>query len=520
MAKAFSYIRFSSKKQASGDSLRRQLDMARAFANKNGLELDESTYQDLGISGFDKSNLEKGALSAFLRAVKGGQIQAGTYLLIEQFDRLSRAELSTAVRLLLDLVSAGITVVTLVDDRVWDKAAVNDMPNLLMSVVLMSRAREESVAKSDRLSAIWNQKRKNAGHKIVTSECPKWLEISEDKTHFLVLEDKLESVKKVFALRLLGVGVSAIVNRANRESWAAPSKSGTWHLSLVKRLLCNRALLGEYQPKTKTDDGKRIPIGDPYPNYYPSVIDESIFLRAKSISARKSTLPHRRDKDYRNVLQGLLQCSCGSSFVRKNKASQKNPAHYARYYCSDRVRGLTKCRSVPAPDLEQTILHAISALTPRSFDNTSEELRLGRAEIEQLLVDVGTVEDRIERMAEAVAGSSTPIQSLVEKLVQDEERLRSLHNRIEIAKGALANLDVEHPLVLFRQLARNLDTSSMEERSALREALLQVIDHIEVFPQAKQQAVKFHLRPGVYVIDTVGVAIQSPQALSNLDMTA
>lgn len=52
MKTAFSYIRFSSKPQERGDSLRRQVRLARDYATKHDLILDERSYQDLGISAF------------------------------------------------------------------------------------------------------------------------------------------------------------------------------------------------------------------------------------------------------------------------------------------------------------------------------------------------------------------------------------------------------------------------------------------------------------------------------------
>jgi len=53
MAKAYSYIRFSTEKQKFGDSFRRQFEATEKFVNENGLELDETlTLHDLGMSAF------------------------------------------------------------------------------------------------------------------------------------------------------------------------------------------------------------------------------------------------------------------------------------------------------------------------------------------------------------------------------------------------------------------------------------------------------------------------------------
>ena len=258
---AYSYVRFSTHKQELGDSLRRQLEMARAYCAKQGLRLHEDSYRDLGVSAFRRDNLERGALAAFIEAVKTGKVKPGSYLVIEQFDRLSRADIDVAVRLLLELVHAGIKLVTLVDEKVWDRAAVKDIGNLILAIVFMSRANNESAAKSDRLRKVWGAKKaataQGTARRIITSECPRWLKPNETKTGFEPIPERVESVRRVFELLCMGMGAVHIARRANEERWPAPSTSGTWHSSLINRLLNNRALLGEYQPHEDTDDGKR-----------------------------------------------------------------------------------------------------------------------------------------------------------------------------------------------------------------------------------------------------------------------
>jgi DNA invertase Pin-like site-specific DNA recombinase len=69
MATAFSYVRFSSDKQAHGASLDRQLKAAQEYATAHSLSLDPSTYRDLGVSAFKSTNAEEGALGLFLQAV-------------------------------------------------------------------------------------------------------------------------------------------------------------------------------------------------------------------------------------------------------------------------------------------------------------------------------------------------------------------------------------------------------------------------------------------------------------------
>ena len=76
MTKVYSYIRFSSKAQAAGDCLRRQMAQTEKWAARHGNVLDDAlTYRDLGISAYDRSNLRSGSLDLLLKAAQQGKIR-------------------------------------------------------------------------------------------------------------------------------------------------------------------------------------------------------------------------------------------------------------------------------------------------------------------------------------------------------------------------------------------------------------------------------------------------------------
>ena len=82
--RAFSYVRFSSIKQAKGDSLRRQTEAVDRYVKANNLVLDTSlSMKDEGISAFSGANIQEGALGVFLALVKGGKIPKGSVLIVE-----------------------------------------------------------------------------------------------------------------------------------------------------------------------------------------------------------------------------------------------------------------------------------------------------------------------------------------------------------------------------------------------------------------------------------------------------
>lgn len=511
---AYSYVRFSTKKQELGDSLRRQVESAQRYAKEHNLQLSERTFRDLGVSGFKQRNVKQGALAAFIGAVKSGLIAPGSYLLIEQFDRLSRAEINIAFRLLLDLVDLDITVITLVDEKIWNTESVQDVANVLTSIILMSRAHEESKAKAKRLSEVWGQKKLRARDKvgedgvrnIVTSECPRWLEPNADKTAFIVLTDKADSIRRVFEARIKGFGVCSIVSRANEEKWPVPGKRAiqqseeddasysrrlteglTWHTSTVGRLLHNRAVLGEYQPfrtehvkvKDQGDKKIRVTVGEPINGYYPTIIDETTFLRAQAKTGRSGRFPGRRDASLKNWLQGILKCNCGASFVRKNKNSEAQPG-YARYYCTARNRKIkrqdgTLCPGASALELENAVLEVVSQVAPQYFEGTARTETL-KARLEMLELDLSAAKQTRDHYAEAIGMAKGRMVTLISRLEAEEAKIAVVETELRIARAELADLTGDFVTVFENIKIAVQSVNSLDARAALREDLSRVIE--------------------------------------------
>ena len=138
----------STEPQLRGDSRRRQLEGSRAYAQANDLELAEGAeLEDIGVSAFTGANVREGALGRFVEAVKAGSVKPGSYLIVESLDRLSREQVLTALSLFLSIIQGGIHLVTLADGHVY-RPGTTELPDLMMSLMIMSRAHEESQTKS------------------------------------------------------------------------------------------------------------------------------------------------------------------------------------------------------------------------------------------------------------------------------------------------------------------------------------------------------------------------------------
>jgi DNA invertase Pin-like site-specific DNA recombinase len=131
MRRAYSYIRFSSKKQEKGDSVRRQKSLAEKYCEENDLILDDTLKVDDGISAFNGDNKEFGGLRSFLDRIKEGGIEKGSCLLVESLDRLSRENMWIASGLLIDIVNKDVEVISLADNRVYN---INDFGKYLNKI--------------------------------------------------------------------------------------------------------------------------------------------------------------------------------------------------------------------------------------------------------------------------------------------------------------------------------------------------------------------------------------------------
>jgi DNA invertase Pin-like site-specific DNA recombinase len=317
--------------QLKGDSRRRQLEKSEAYAKAHGLELaPEDQLEDIGISAFKGDNLKEGALGRFLEVVEKGLVPKGSYLLVESLDRLSRQKINISLALFLRIIDAGINLVTLADNHVY-RAGEPDLQDLIVSLVSMSRAHEESAVKSQRLGAAWKNKRAMASEgRPMTKWAPAWLRLSSDRTRFEVIPDRIEIVQRIFNEAASGIGMYVIARRLNSSNVPTFSRSNGWHQSYISKILSNRAVLGEFQPGTRKD-GVRVAEGEAIKNYYPAIIDEKLFFQAQyGRDQRKiKTAAGRKGQAFANLFSGLATCAyCGEKVLYENKGSGPKGGSY------------------------------------------------------------------------------------------------------------------------------------------------------------------------------------------------
>jgi len=430
--RAYSYVRMSSQRQLRGDSLRRQLERSRAYADEHSLLLDDS-LQDLGMSAWKGKNFKHGALGRFLAMVENGEIPRGSYLLIESLDRLSREAVPDALTLFMAIINAGIVIVTLGRDghQVYSREILNgDWTKLIIGLAVMSRGHEESQTKSERIGAANKRKREKAraGEGHITGLTPTWIDAERvgGNRYEFTLNHHTQTVRTIYEMAARGLGSTAIARHLNATGTPTFGTDNGWYQSIIKLLLKRVDVIGTFQPH-RMQDGKRVQDGDAIEGYFPAAIDKDLFLRVQAMR-RLVGKPGRKGKSFANLLTGLCRCAhCHGAMMMKISRVKEGTARYL--VCVNRVRGY-RCnegrKNFRYEPIEAAILDHVPEL------NLADALKSTRfnAEIAARDEDIAILTLRLEdlrrkehRLAQVVEESNDQIESIVQLLkVRQAER--------------------------------------------------------------------------------------------------
>lgn len=478
--KAYSYLRFSTPEQAKGDSARRQAKLARDYAAKHGLALaSDGEYQDLGVSAFKGRNATEGALGAFREAVSLGHIAAGSYLLVESLDRISREGFRKAQRLLEDICDAGIIVVTLNDGARYDKERLNnDLTAFLVSLLGFLRANEESETKAKRLRAAWEHKRTLAAAGVPHGHrCPAWLRPSADGKTWEVIGERAQVIRRIFSDMNAGIGPHSIAHALNEEGVPVFGRGQYWHRSYIVKLLTDGAVVGTYRPSLYVhEDGRKVRRRlDPIPNYYPPVVSEDEHSRVALV--RDSLSPARgrhAGKPLKNLLSGLGVCGrCGSTLVRVNKGATSKGGEYL--VCS-RAKSGGGCtyEALRYGVVEDALLGALPGLLADAPTEGDESIReeLGRVEAQE-----HGLSDMIEAATDALIAmpDSPALQARLRTLEATREELGkerdAIIDRLDAASSVLVRARVDTASAALPNMAED----RRELNAALRRLFRSVV---------------------------------------------
>lgn len=242
---AYDYTRFSTKEQSAGDSERRQKDKAKQWADAHGYQLRH--LHDPGISAFHGKNRVLGQLNLFIRAVRLKELGPSPVLLIENFDRVSREVIEEAQSLFLELINGGAVIVTLHNGKKYARGM--GLVDIITALVEMDVAHQHSAKLSFRVREAVSARRQAGGIIHNRTSSPRWLSLDAKRTVFRHVPYRVALVREMFASTARGTGADSIARAFNARNEPTWSGAQHWRGTVIRDILKNRAVLGEFDGK-------------------------------------------------------------------------------------------------------------------------------------------------------------------------------------------------------------------------------------------------------------------------------
>ena len=484
----------SNETQLKGDSLRRQFVASNEYALANNLQLvdsiDGTKLADLGISAYKGKNSQQGVLGVFLDALENGKIEPNSVLIVESLDRLSRDKLLTAFNQFTNILNKGIEIVTLADKQKYTKEILNEsIGSLFISLGVMFRANDESEMKSKRLKASWSNKRANAPTKVLTKTCPAWLSYDATTQKLTSNKNKEKVVQKIFQLCIDTCGISRIAKYLNENKIPVFGSSAIWYQSYVKKILFNRAVLGEFQPHMITD-GKRIPSGEIVENYFPQIVDEQTFLLAHAaLNRRRVKSRGRKGEFFTNLFTGFIYCGkCGNKMALRNRGVKSNTK---TLICVMKREGAAcNMPEWPIDIVEKRILQHLKEIDFSSLlnvDQSKNNMLTSKVEslTEQLKVKNGEAQNATDFVISG--GLSEESKGLfTTKLNQIHNEIGLLNEHIQIAKSELRDEELNSESMKsdsLKKLIKKMETNTTDYflRSSVNQLISKYVESIFLY---------------------------------------
>lgn len=485
--KIYSYIRFSSTSQRKGSSFDRQTELIEAYAKRKGLPLDDTLkLQDLGMSAYKGDNALFGKLSVFLDLCKKGKIAKGSVLALEQIDRLSRQKWDDSFQeIAKPIMQAGVTIYSFYDEKEYsDPKDFNSMSQLMAS---LHQAHQFSLRLSNRRKDT-NIRRRNENIPL-TSLCPLWMKLKNDKKGFELIKDKAVILKKMVKDYIKGYGDTTLCQKLNEEQVPTISGFKNWTSSYISKILTHPALIGEYHPKEIVDGKSKLIKDGVIKDYYPSVITVNEWLLLQSIRKEKATKQRGpTGTSVANLFTGILfDARDGMTLQRLVKAKSM-----PRLISSSFRNGLSHKKFIltfPYEPFENALLYFLAnevQLNQLYVDN-NENIVEDKTEI--LTLELADIEARISATEEEIISGGNPrfyiklLEKLGIKKTEKESEIVNERNKQSRNENCATELSDLKALVSIK---KHLSLSDL--RTKIKSKIKRLVESIHVLFIGKKKS--------------------------------
>jgi hypothetical protein len=331
------YGRFSSKPQERGDSKRRQIEGAKAYAAKNGMAIVASPYFDEGVSGKAGLNLER-EFGHLLKDAREGEA-----VLCEELDRIGRQSPFVLGKLVYDLVQKGLTVIAWQEGKVINKDNIDTLDTQMSVFTSAAVGHADNTRKILRLIKTTTEAFRLGEQGIQSGTLVKYLPQCftwNEATKAIELDPaKTPTIKRIFTMFNDGIGKTTICQTLNKENVPTLYHDGQqtigtkkpWMETSIKKILYNESYARVLHVK-----GHRI-------TCIPEVVSRDTFDKAQLLLQRYSRRAGKTNGRVNNLFNGLAVCKhCGGT-VNVSVSPAKKPGGKVGYAYRCKNARLHKC---------------------------------------------------------------------------------------------------------------------------------------------------------------------------------
>ena len=409
------YIRVSQTRGREGDTFispKVQREAIQRWADGRGVEI-AAWHEDLDQSG---GKLSRPGLDAMLERIRTGQTGG---IAVSQLDRLSRAGVADALRLVESVHDAGAKI-AVVDLGIDPTTPVGEFSMTLMLALARMQRRQ--------FQATWNTSQERAIGRGVHFRAP-FGYVKPGKGEAIVPDSGTAPlVERVFELRAAGESwpkLAAFLN-ANHP----PNKAKRWTHSTVGHLIHNRAYLGE------ASHGEHVQA-----DAHPALVDARLWDAANAVSGRA---PGRNGSDG-TLLAGIIRCAgCRRAMSPGVTQSGGRKDRLLTYRCR-RHSGAGVCeapcaikRDLVERYVEQAFMERYSGVAVGGVVDTAE-LEAAQLAVDRAEAELSDYRDN-ERIRDALAVVGE--RSYEDGLAARAERVLAARKALSVARTSAVGFDV------------------------------------------------------------------------------
>ncbi len=447
MKKAVIYARYSSERQTE-QSIEGQIRDCRSFAEAEGIEII-GEYIDRAISGTTDNRPD---FQRMIADSRHGDFEA---VIVYKLDRFARNRYDSAVYKS-KLKKNGVKVLSA-------KEHITDTPEgIIVEGLLESMNEYYSAELSQKVKRGMREnvlKSKTTGGNIALG-----YKVGSDK-RFEIDEAGAALVRRIFDSYDNGKTFAEICTSLNAAGYKT-SRGKEYRSSTITRILSNRKYIGEYAAK-----------GIDAVSTCPAIIAPEQFDRVQKRLSEHLQKHRHRNPAHSYILTGKITCPVCEKSMSGISGKSHTGNYYYYYKCG--------CRKIPAPDLEETVIHAITQyLTSDNCKGIAEKAyqlyqkeRKENPELQAARKALKNVTQRLDNAVEAVLSglSSNAVRDAISDL---ESRKTVLEGEVRRLSAGMPDLKPEH-FAYFLQQFKKFQKTDQDKQHIIDT----IVNRVIVYPE-------------------------------------